>query len=352
MKVNIRYISLGLLAILCSCTEIDISAGREIALSCRVSSVTASTKADPIPYNGSLPSKDAPLNAILLLSTDDKVFDDPVNKDDNNLPCHTTIRYEDGSLTYPSSVRNGESTVYAKYPYDEILNRGENVYCVGLYQNPDQLAQDYVGPNWEFDNDYKHVSHKINGIQDIMLAPRISGSWEERFASQNYHHLLTWLKISICATNMDAAMAWGGIKSIVVTAPSVVTVPLGSHVDVDGNLIFGNDGISYGGESSEYTISSASGMIPLGITSREVGSIFCAPSSTYDLTINMQNGMTVATQISLNALKPGITVDQGYAAGKVFVANLYFTDLSVVEGVCSLIAWNEQKEDLYGSDQE
>ena len=344
MKIKAKYIVLGMLAVLCSCSKIDNSVGREITLSCRVNAVDASTKADPVAYNGSVPSIDNPLDALLLLSTESDKFADPENKDANLLPCHTTISYQNGDQTTPSSVSGG----YAKYPSGENVANDGIVYCVGLYPNTDRT--DSTDAGWYFNSDNSVASHEINGLQDLMVAPRISGSWNNRFQPQNYHHLLTWLKISVCAINMDVARAWGAIESIEIKAPSVVNIPLGSHVDQDGKLQFGSNGISYGGEKS-FTIwdnaGEAENSIQLGITSQAVGSIFCAPAAKYDLVIKLENNVTVNTSISLSALNPGTTVDASYAAGKVFVANLYFADLSIVEGVCSLIAWNEQKEDLY-----
>jgi hypothetical protein len=36
-----------------------------------------------------------------------------------------------------------------------------------------------------------------------------------------------------------------------------------------------------------------------------------------------------------------------YAVGKLFVINLRFNDIAVVEGVCTLKQWEDQSSDIY-----
>ena len=89
--------------------------------------------------------------------------------------------------------------------------------------------------------------------------------------------------------------------------------------------------------------------IDLGINIQDVGSIFCYPQSSYSLEIECENGTTKDIPIELKALS-GSTIN--FPAGYQYVLTLNFHPFNVVEGVCTLNAWNAQNEDLYPNQQQ
>ena len=102
------------------------------------------------------------------------------------------------------------------------------------------------------------------------------------------------------------------------------------------------------GYSSPDILNNGSG-IDLGINIQDVGSIFCYPQSSYTLIIECENGTTKDIPIELKALS-GSTID--FPAGYQYVLTLNFHPFNVVEGVCTLNAWNAQNEDLYPDQQQ
>ena len=87
--------------------------------------------------------------------------------------------------------------------------------------------------------------------------------------------------------------------------------------------------------------------IDLGINIQDVGSIFCYPQSSYTFEIVCEKG-TVTKEIPLRSLS-GVSI--GFPAGMQYVLTLYFHPFNVVEGVCTLNAWDAQNEDLYPNAQ-
>ncbi len=260
--------------------------------------------------------------AVWVRNYDGDYENNPIG--DTNLPVHTTVKFDGSQMAY---VLHDNKNL--KYPTDN-----KKVYCVGLYPVSEPLK-------WKT-TDNKIVSHPIDGEADLMFAPEIEGSWNLNFKTQQYEHLLTWIKINICASSHDAVDAWGRIKQICITSDSEVQVDLK------------NGTYQYIGEQLIYTMTSST---TLSTSIHEVGSVFCSPEKEYKVTVITTNksgdveARTIPLTLNLIKIDDGDKVTEvtheDQARGKCFVFSLYFTPHKVIDGVCTLNSWNNQNEDIY-----
>jgi len=326
---NLSYIYIGfvvLTAAACSnnaSDELDLNGN--IQLRATVGNLIVNSRAgiagaEADPY---LPQDGVPFEAAVWVRNYDGYYENSPTGD-TNLPVHTTVKFDGSQMAYLMYDNKN-----LKYPTDN-----KKVYCVGLYPVSEPLK-------WKT-TDNKIVSHPINGETDLMFAPEIEGSWNLKFTTQQYEHLLTWIKINICATSHDAVDAWGTIKQICITSDSEVQVDLKSGT------------YKYIGEQLIYTMSNS---CTLSTSIHEVGSVFCSPEKEYQVTVitTNKNGKVEARTIplSLNLIdiddgdKTTEVTHEDQARGKCFVFSLYFTPHKVIDGVCTLNSWNNQNEDIY-----
>lgn len=298
--------------------------GGDIQLGVTVGELQAKSRATAVPY---LPQNEKTLTADVWFRNDGGGYEDSPS-DPTYLPVHTTVKFE-GTPMMAYVSHNG---LNLKYPRDD-----SKVYCVGMYP----------ATGWNtIDN--TTVTHAIDGETDLLFAPEISGSWSRNFPTQQYDHLLTWIKINICASSHAAIDAWGTINQITVNSDSEVTV----------NLTTGN--YTYGGNTKNIETMSGSG-ITLSTALREVGSVFCSPEKEYTVTVKYTDKhgdeLTKTVPLSLNLINvdnnDAVTevTDASQARGKCFVFSLYFTPYDVIEGVCTLNSWSNQNEDIYFNDE-
>ncbi len=276
-------------------------------------------------YKGT-PSASNPFAADVCFSeTEGKFLHSPTGT--TNLPCRTKMKFE-GALEYAMNPDDGSNLRY---------KTGENspsVYCVGFY--PQSV--------WTVATDGNTATAPIDGKTDLMFAPPVKGSWNTPLRTQTYNHLLTWLKVCICTTAQEAAFAWGDVESISIESADGVSVDLGT-----GTIIYHTTASSFVAVKDK----------PLHTTMQEVGSALCSPAKEYTLTVKTENAgpRTITIPIKWSSQdKNGTTtetpvtdddVKKGNVAGKLFILSLYFNESAVVEGVCTLNAWNNQDEDLY-----
>lgn len=248
---------------------------------------------------------------------------------ETNIPAHSTINFQSGTATFPDS--ESESTKL-KYP-----TSGAEVYCVGLYPQT----------GWSVSNtdNFITASHTLDGNKDLMFAPEIVGSWNSHFLTQRYRHILTWLKILVCTTTPEAADYWGKLKKITIN-----DIPKTVHVNLqeqENNAFSLQDAVTYSNDKQPITILNNDEGIGMGITTQDVASVFCHPSKTYSLNIECANASTKDLDIELKALSGVDDKLLNYPAGLQYILTLYFHPYNVVEGVCTLNAWDAQNEDLY-----
>lgn len=328
----------------CSKSEDPFSNGmvKDISLSAVVNEVKIITRSsDDGAYTGTVPSVGNALDAAVWFSLNSGSFPstlpDGASEEERtlfaetNIPVHGEINFQSGTATFPK----GENEEHKpKYPTND-----RPVYCVGFYP---KTGWDTVGDN------ASKATHAITGLEDLMFAPEITGRWNQHFSTQRYRHLLTWLKICICTTTPEAGNYWGKLKNITLKElPNALTIDL---TKPEGNSFSLDSTVSPSDTKADLVIPINQGNgIDMSLVSKEVASVFCYPSSTYTLSIECENGSTINKTITLETLDDGNAHLLSYPAGLQYVLILYFHPYNVVDGVCTLNAWNAQNEDLYGN---
>ena len=309
---------------------------REISLCATVEEIKTITRGDGA-YIGTTPSSINNLDAAVWFSLETGYYPEELPDDaseqmkamsaETNIPVHGEINYKSGTATFPES---DNVAAQPKYP-----TNGHEVYCVGLYPKD----------NWTVSADGRYATHEISGEEDIMFAPEITGKWDRHFTSQRYHHMLTWIKVCVCTTTAEASKYWGKLKKITLKdVPKYLTIdlsiPESDSFKTKDASIFSEDKVD------EVIMESAQGL-KMDIITQDVASIFCMPQQTYTLSIECENGTTQDIPIRLSVLEGENESLLEHPSGLQYLLILYFHPFNVVEGVCTLNAWNAQNEDLY-----
>ena len=335
----ILYIALLGYVCLSSCTEqLDINrTDNTISLRAEVENVMTTTRSsEDDTQNYAKPVADNDITATVWFSTVQGKFPEVPKDKSTNIPGHYIIKFEGEKPVFPNVTDESERP---RYPIPDESGTVQDVYCVGFYPSTD----------WEYvENSPSKATHDITGFEDLMFAPPIMGNWNNHFDRQKFTHLLTWLKVCVCATTTEAGNYWGKLKKI-----TLVNVPSGLQIDnlskmqsdyedANDKVTLTSGDISPTGTFKPNIFDNDMG-IDLGINIQDVGSIFCYPQSSYTLKIECENGI-VSKEITLKTLSGGTI---GFPAGMQYVLTLYFHPFNVVEGVCTLNAWDAQNEDLY-----
>lgn len=320
MKVRYINILFILIMLVCECTyEVLPLAEVPIAMKAGIDNIDVQLKSGDVPisaddnaYIGSVPSAERPLKVDLCFSLTSSVYSVATPTDTKTyLPCYTTATFKDENIT--QIYYNGENDKTLAYP-----TTGQDVYCVGFYPQG----------TWKYSDD-KTFKADLTGQADLMFAPQISGRWNQQFGTANnspvFQHLLTWLKVVICATSYDAIDAWGSITSITLnTAKEIELSP------VDNSVRFSED---------QQTFELVKTPLELSILKNDVGSMFIAPTSApIKVTIKAEDGR-IAT-VDVNSA-------EGFKSGCQYIVVLYFDSLSVVDALCTLESWENQNDNLY-----
>ncbi len=366
MRFSTFIYTVLLLLTMQACTESGADApdapdGGKIRLSAAVGSLENRSRAetdpgtDPTPasnpyradtYLGS-PSEANKLKAALWfrVKADGTYKNAPAENPELQLPVHTAMEF-----WRPEKEFVSYNNASLKYPTDD-----NPVYCVGLYPN-DEGKEDAEGnpAGWTPGSDNLTALHSIDGVTDLMFAPEIEGTWTTPYANPlQFEHLLTWVKIDVCATSHDTAEAWGAIEQIEIKSRSRVAVNL---KEIDLKTV-----------QPEYTPDAPDKFIPtmsapheLTTTMHEIGSVLVSPETAYTLRIKTKNNpdQWIEQTLELDLIKNGDNGetlepvnDPAEARGKCFVLSLYFHPYKVVEAVCILNSWNNQSEDIYLEEQ-
>ncbi len=333
----ILYIVLLGCVCLSSCTEqLDINrTDNTISLRAEVENVMPTTRsgsyAEPVADNN--------ITATVWFSTVQGKFPDGTGTDNpkdesTNIPGHYVINFEGEKAVFPNVANENERP---RYPIPDNDGEVQDVYCVGFYPHTDWT---YVEGT---EGKPSTATHTITGFEDLMFAAPISGNWNKHFDRQKFTHLLTWLKVCVCTTTAEAGNYWGKLKRITLKdVPSGLKINDLSKMQSDyTNGKLADKDVSPINKYSPDIINNDG--IDLGTNIQDVGSIFCYPQSEYTLKIECENG-TVTKEITLRPLSGDVI---GFPAGFQYVLTLYFHPFNVVEGVCTLNAWDAQNEDLY-----
>ena len=335
---KIHFLYFMLLGCMCfsACTEHEEVLAESISLSAEVNDVKLASRASDY----AAPASGEELDALVWLSLESGKYPESLPNDaseelktlsqETNIPAHRKIHFRSGQASFPDATTESDRP---RYP----TNGDRSVYCIGLY--PDE--------GWSASDDDTKAVHDITGTEDLMFAPEISGNWNKHFGKQKFRHLLTWLKVCVCATTTEAGSNWGKLKKITLkNVPNSVTLDLGRPEPTTPNAIYPLiDVMSASSATSDVVIFDKTEGIELGIVVQDAASVFCYPQNEYYLSIVCgESNVTKDIRIDLSSLS---TTDYGSRAGLQYVLTLYFSPFNVVEGVCTLKEWNAQNEDLY-----
>ncbi len=301
----------------------EIGGSVDIRLGAAVGGIQAGSRIVADPYLGTVPKQ---FESAVWFSNTAGVYEHNPSAT-TCLPCRTAVTFRSTQLEYVYYTAENLPAKNLQYPTDD-----SKVYCVGFYPNDGDWTT----------SDNTNVSHPIDGRDDLMFAKEIDGTWNRHFDTLRYEHMLTWVKIAVCATSHDTANAWGRIEKINVTNSK-------SNINID--LQTGS--CSYGGEPKTIETMNADTPIPLHTTMHEVGSVLCSPETEYTLMIKTENNAepkTITLDLrSMSADGDTLTdiAEPGQARGKCFVLSLYFKPYNVIDAVCVLNAWNNENEDIY-----
>lgn len=320
MKRNVLYY-MGLLLGLVACSESSVTDDwdKNIGVNATVGDIDTSSRAVAEPFKGKVPTSDNKLLADVWFSTASGTYEHNPTGSEYRLPCRTSMEF-DGTLQF---AFDGDGNNLKYNPNNDY------VYCVGLYPEGAWETTDNTTAGATFD-----------GKQDLMFAKEISGNWQTQLNTKNllFEHQLTWLKVCICATSQESAVAWGNVSHISIDSHTKATVTLSS-----GQVAYGTPGeiVALADETVLHT------------TMKEVGSVFCSPvespdnDGNYTYTVNVTVGGKNITKPITLLNEDGTKYAGGSTKGKLFILTLYFNPYDMVEGVCTLTAWNDQNEDLY-----
>lgn len=311
-----RYFTYLLAAVLfASCNgQLDTDSGELIGLRAGASDLQIETRSvvAASPYRGSEPTEAAPLDAAVWLSLTSGTYGTGGTAP-TFLPCRSSAHFTSSTLTYPADA--------LRYPADNVTP----VYCIGLYPQS----------GWTPNGAGTSVTHAIDGETDLMFASERSGNGSTLITPLVFNHMLTWLKLCICAHEADAIESWGAVTELSVQNPGdQITVTLGSGDAASGG--------------SPQLLKAYEGSTVLKVISQQLGSLFCAPAISYDITVKTVN-LPAGKTVNVNLTKmDGTTPTVADITGKVIVVTLTFLPLNMIDASCTLVDWEDEYEKLIG----
>ena len=294
MKANSLHKAVGFVSLcLMACTNDIPDIGQtnlepsSIYLSAGVGKAMSSRSPyQPTDGNGnvlSYPTTAHPLDVSVWASTTSGVYPNSgLDGREGIVAIHTHASFQSGD---PQLLGKA---IYPKKP--EGSDTPVPVYFIGLH------PKSQTGSEWAVSNGYKDASYTFSGKEDVMIAPRIEGTYgldyeknPESLPCFHFYHLLTWLRFEVVADKDETdvkkreaiAAAWGKIKTLTIKSKSKVTIPDVGGV-TSGNLV---GAVSYDNEvdmplyktaSDDVYPESGGSVIPTkGI--EEVAYVMCAP---------------------------------------------------------------------------
>ena len=80
----------------------------------------------------------------------------------------------------------------------------------------------------------------------------------------------------------------------------------------------------------------------LKVISQQLGSLFCAPAISYDITVKTVN-LPLGKTVNVNLTKmDGTTPTVADITGKVIVVTLTFLPLNMIDASCTLVDWEDE----------
>lgn len=163
------------------------------------------------PYTQAMPTFEQPLDAAVWASSTEYAYSD-LDKDGSAEAGYVVAKHTSASFQSGDSPQLLSDAVY---PKDEGSSSQPLVYFIGLYPITGWSSTD--------SNAGTDAIRTFDGKTDLLFAPEITGYYGIPFADSpvyNFYHLLTWLKIELCAYGADVleretvCNAWGKITNL------------------------------------------------------------------------------------------------------------------------------------------
>jgi len=301
-----KYMLLLAAALLTACAEKGETTKAGTAI--EVASNLASADGTKTPFDLSAPTSEKPLNAAVWLSTTSKEYHGTQTGGNDELA--TVIDYHNSANFTSGSKQLLSTQIY--YP-----GNNEMVYMVGLYP----LSV------WSVNGDGNVVDCAFDGSQDLMFAPEVSNDLDHSAShpTLQFGHLLTWLKFTISADNVESSEVWGNIKTVKIRTKDHVTVDLR-----DNSVAFSESSsdlvMPVRLTSNDAAFENQS--IPLANSPEYMAYVLCSPvdatnsDTEYVLTISTRSRQNI--RVAVNLLASDGTDFVGNTAGHQFTVNLKF----------------------------
>ncbi len=218
--------------------------------------LSAGTVETRSPFEGTVPSEQEALDALVCVSTTEFSFpsDGADGTTDGTIGKHLNVQFQSGS----SQLVNG-----AYYNKNSI----RNVYFIAMHPQS----------GWSI-TDNTNVSFEFNGSHDVMFAPHTTGKYQVQNPHLNFQHLLTWIKLEIKADGEDVATAWGPLQEVSIESMN--------HISFDINKVFTTEDIQFSNEgkipfyrkgSNPDEVFPGTGGYTMETTFQDIAYVLCAP---------------------------------------------------------------------------
>jgi len=330
MKRTIIY-SICLMSLFSACQKQD-SVETDKNCSIYLSAGTVETRS---PFEGTVPSEQEVLDALVCVSTTEFSFpsDGADGTTDGTIGKHLNVQFQSKS----SQLVNG-----AYYNKDHVVP----VYFIAMHPQS----------GWSFTDNNTHVSFEFNGSHDIMFAPHTSGKYQAKNPHLGFKHLLTWIKLEIQAESEDVATAWGPLESVTIECKNQLSFDINKEFNTT-DIEFSNDGSLSFYQTGTFPDQEfpGAGKYEMTTTAVDAAYVLCAPvtATERDEIAFEQNGETVRTNeyyinIKTSNRNVRVPVDlktsekawfSGSTSGKQFTISLTFKMGNNIAVSASITDW-------------
>lgn len=247
--INISVALCLLVTILSGCNKLPDNISDEKSLVYLSAGVTAVKS----PFDAEEPNSNMHLNALVCASTEQYSF--PSNggdgTEDGTIGRHLQVEFQSGNSQLINGIYYNETDEYRKTVFFTAFHPQE----------------------WTFTSNSR-ASRSFDGSDDIMYAPTVTGGYERETPTLNFNHLLTWLKLEICAENEDVAAAWGDITSLTIESSNQIAIDLSKAV---ADVSFGNEKVqmNFFKPGSDNVFLPSGDTYSMKVNAEEVGYVLC-----------------------------------------------------------------------------
>lgn len=172
--------------------------------------------------------------------------------------------------------------------------------------------------------------HTFDGKEDVMYAPEVSKNITETqtTAALTFHHLLTWIRIRLCAETPEAIASWGKVESIRIKSKDQVFIDTSKRLDEEGAVTFAESKanntiptykITNGVYTkNEFSYTGENAGVGLTLSPNELCYVLCAPKNAVATAGQSEYEMYIDTSLKKNVL---VTVDLKGEDGNNFSGN-------------------------------